>query len=160
MTNTSEIRPLNRVVITAPKVSTRFWVRLCAGSFGCLFCAAGAAVAVFPFPGLENGFLLAKFALGVLVFVTGVVVARTGSRPPSSELHFDPKFGEFILVPVDGGWETAQCVMSTDMAQVDVSGRHLSVASEDERLRIRIAMQDARSAREVSESCQSPGRAA
>lgn len=160
MAHVTESRPLDRVVMPAPTLSAQFWVRLLAGSLGTLLCAVGSAVAVFPFPGLPEGFQLAKFTLGVLIFTSGIVFARTGKRPPSSELHFDPKYGEFILVPVDAGWEAAQCVMSTDVAQVDVSGRHLSVASEDARLSINIAMQDAMSAKQVSETCQSPSKAA
>lgn len=160
MAHVTESWPFERVAIAAPKLSARKWARLVAGSFGALFCAAGASVAVFPFPDLPVNLLFAKFGLGVLLFVAGFVIARSGARAPASELHYDPKFGEFILVPADQEWDAAQCVMSTEVAQVDVSGRHLSVASNDERLHISIAMKDAETAQEVSNSCQSLRKAA
>lgn len=160
MANITESWPLGRVTLAAPKISTRMWARLVAGSFGALFCAVGASIAVLPFPALSGGLLVAKFAMGVVVFLAGFIIARSGGRPPARELHYDPKFGEFILVPSDEGWDAAQCVMSTEVAHVEVSGRHLSVASEDTRLQISIAMKDAATAREVSSSCQSQRRAA
>ena len=160
MANIADSRPMKGVAMTAPKISARFWVRFLAVSLGALFCAVGAAVAVYPFPSLPNDYVLAKFALGVLLFFTGILIARSGNRAPASELHYDPKYGEFILVPADAGWEAAQCVMSTEVAHVDVSGRHLSVVSDDTRLKINIAMQDAISAKQVSETCQSRFEAA
>ena len=80
MANIADSRPMKGVAMTAPKISARFWVRFLAGSLGALFCAVGAAVAVFPFPSLPNDYVLAKFALGVLLFFTGILIARSGNR--------------------------------------------------------------------------------
>ena len=147
--------PVSRVTI-----GIRQWMRLLAGALGALLCAAGAAVAVFPFPDVPELFLFAKFALGVMIFVAGFALARSGARAPASELHYDPEYGEFILVPVDEGWEAAQCVMSTKSSKIDVSGRHLTLASNNDRLRIHLALRDADTALNVSRTCQPDSKAA
>lgn len=141
-------------------IGIRQWMRLLAGALGALLCAVGAAVAVFPFPDVPDAFLFAKFALGVLVFFAGFTVARSGGRAPASELHYDPEYGEFILIPADQGWEAAQCVMSTKSSKIDVSGRHLTLVSDNDRLRIHLALQDADTALDVSRTCQQDAKAA
>jgi hypothetical protein len=160
MVDLSEPLRAERTKINAPNIGVKNWTRVVTGSLGALFCAAGAAVAVFSFPDLPLELWLGKVALGVLVFAAGLMMARAGSRAPASELHFDPEYGEFILVGADQGLEDAQCVMSTDMAKIDVSGRHLSVETLDERLKISVALKDAETARDISETCQVHAKAA
>lgn len=120
----------------------------------------GAVIAVMPFAAGGFGLLFEKLLMGLMVFTAGVLVARSWVQAPAHELHFDPKFGEFILVPENAGFDRAQCIMSLDHTQVEVSGRHLRVVDAPLNTEISIALSDAMSAQRVSETCDIPKAAA
>lgn len=160
MTAVSDIDVFKQVRMALPRFDMRFWTRALGGSVGAIVCATGAGIALVTFAGVTTEVAIVKFLLGVLLYIAGFIIARSGSRPPAAELHFDPKYGEFILVPQDEGWEGAHCVLSTDAAELDVSGRHLSLVSENNGLQIRVALRDALTAQKVSASCQASRRAA
>lgn len=87
------------------KISVWFWVCLFGGSLGVLFCVVGVVVVVFFFLSLFNDYVLVKFVFGVLFFFMGFLIVRFGNCVLVSELYYDFKYGEFILVFVDVGWE-------------------------------------------------------
>ncbi|MGR3839353.1 MAG: hypothetical protein ACU0A2_13465 [Cognatishimia sp.] len=141
-------------------LSPYFVFRAFMGLWGTALCALGATIALLPVSGFEGQVDLVKFAGGLMVFLAGFFVARTGGRAHNSELHFDPHYGQFLLLPAGESIDAAQCVLSVEKADLDISGRHLSVEGKDRGPRIRIALQDYESAAQVSASYQNMKSAA
>lgn len=160
MDDIAELSPEQLGRATTSGTFIRFLQRMITGLLGAVLCVLGAAVVVLPVADISTIGLALKFILGVHLFFAGFLFARVGSRPPPFELHFDPKYQEFILVPEDGGYDAASCVVSMQTARLDVSGRHLAVHSINEDKHINIALQNSEIAQQLSNQCQEFAQAA
>ena len=157
---TADIHQMLDIELNRPRFSRRSFARCIYGVFGGALCVLGASIATVPIAAFGFALVFTKFLVAVLLFAAGILVARSGFQPVDSELHFDPKFGEFILVPVDEDLRGAQCILSVDRTNVDVSGRHLRVVTDTLGTDISIALSDAEDALRVSKTCDIPKIAA
>lgn len=136
------------------------WSRLMSGVVGTSFCVFGGLVAVAPGLASDGTAFILKLLMGIVLFVVGILIARAGKLGPACELHFDPVRAEFFLLYEDEKLEEEHNVMPSRNVEVNVSGRHFSVASSGQGTQVNVALESADLAEQVSESYRAATRVA